>query len=361
MLGVIPARKTGGSQFTAPSALVPRGLESTRALPRPLTLSGNTFRRIVLVSRTPDAAVRGDAMVFAPVAVPLVVAGMGPRTAQALEQILDRYGVLPVQGGGAGHLATRAALEPGSAMGVQLMRGDVNLTAIGTVTYRRGASILGFGHAFLNKGGVEFLLTPAVIHEVVRSVATPFKIGSPGAVMGAVREDRRAGIGGETGVIPKTIAIRVTVRDVDRKTTTRLGMHAVRDPELGPAVALLGVLEAFDRALDRVGGGTANLRLTMRGQGLPDVVVRTNVFYHGKDVSVGALVELPEALRILFRNEFVAVEPVDLTIEADVSRDRHTAAVVRRHPPAPPRARRRILRRLRAAAAVPRGAGDAHR
>lgn len=314
----------------APAKRAQRG---SYRLPVPVTVAGRTYRKALVqhsvASFSPvGGATTDDTIIFRPVAVPMIIAGMGPRAADILAQVLRPYGVIPVGGGGGGHLAAEIPLQPGSAMGVQLMRGDVNLTAIGTVTYRRGTMVLGFGHAFLNKGGVEFMLTPAVIHEVVRSLASPFKIGSPGAVVGVVQEDRRAAVGGQTQLVPKVIVIRVTVRDVDRKTRTHLAMHAVRDPELGPAVALLGVLEAFDRALDRVGGGTARLQLTMRGQGLPDALRRTNVFYHSRDVSAGALAELPEALRLLFRNEFVAVEPVDLSIEAEVSRERHTASIV---------------------------------
>ncbi|MDQ7827599.1 MAG: hypothetical protein QN122_08470 [Armatimonadota bacterium] len=297
----------------------------THALSRPLQVGAVRVERVQLGGNGP---VPPGVARFQPVAVPLLVAGLGRRALEALEGALRPYGVRPVPGGSGASLEASAPLGPGSAMGAQLVRGDVNLTAIGTVTYRTGDRLVGFGHAFLNRGSAAYLLTPAVIHEVVRSVAVPFKVGSAGAVTGTITQDRRAGVGARVGQAPRTFAVRVRVRDADRGRTAQVGLQVVQDEELGPLLTLLGVLEAFDRALDRIGGGTARLEMVLRGVGLPGPVRRANVYYHPRDIAVGALLELPEALRLLFRNEFAVITPVDLTVEAEVSRQRRTAILL---------------------------------
>jgi hypothetical protein len=56
-------------------------------------------------------------------------------------------------------------------------------------------------------------------------------------------------------------------------------------------------------------------------------VVRENTFYHARDIGSAALIEMPEALRLLFANEFVRTGPVDVTVDAQIEQDRHTAVI----------------------------------
>jgi hypothetical protein len=103
--------------------------------------------------------------------------------------------------------------------------------------------------------------------------------------------------------------------------------QVLRDTQLGPVLTLASAVEAIDRALDRVGEGTARVRITMRAQGLDGSLVRENVFYHARDIGAAAMLELPEALRLLFANEFVRTGPVDVAIDVEVGQRRQTAAV----------------------------------
>lgn len=302
-----------------------------RALQQPVYVAGRRIDEVAIASSLDGARSleRSGAGTIAmiPLAVPLLVSGLGPRAAQLLTTELGPLGVTPIAGASGGSTDARPDLVPGSAVGVQLIRGDLNVLSIGTLTYRQGDTLLAFGHPFLNRGRTGYLLTGAIIHEVVQSASFPFKIGSAGAPLGIISEDRRAAIGGRVGILPPMVGIRAVVRDGDRGRTVTVGTRIVRDPQLGPLLALISALEAVDRALDRVGEGTARVRLTLRGRGL-DSVVRENVFYHPRDVGSAAMLELPEGLRLLFSNEFVRTTPVDVTIEVDVQQSRQTAAVI---------------------------------
>jgi hypothetical protein len=311
---------------------IPSPRAERRTLTAPVWAGGRRIDQIV-VSRTVGEAARAEAAVphlaaMVPLARPLLVSGISTRGAQLLAAELGPLGVTPVEGAAGGSTNVRPPLVPGSAIGVQLIRGDLNAVAIGTLTYRRGEMILAFGHPFLNRGRTGYLLTAAEIHEVVRSASFPFKIGSAGAPVGIVNEDRRAGIGGRIGVLPPMVGVRTVVTDGDSGRTITLGTQIVRDPQLGPLLALVSALEAVDRALDRVGEGTARVRLTLRARGLDGPVVRENVFYHPRDVGSAALLELPEALRLLFANEFVRTGPIDVTIAVEAQQGRQTAAVI---------------------------------
>ena len=311
---------------------IPSPRAERRTLSVPVWAGGRRIDQIV-VSRTVGEAARAEAAVphlaaMVPLARPLLVSGISTRGAQLLAAELGPLGVTPVEGAAGGSTNVRPPLVPGSAIGVQLIRGDLNAVAIGTLTYRRGEMILAFGHPFLNRGRTGYLLTAAEIHGVVRSASFPFKIGSAGAPVGIVIEDRRAGIGGRVGVLPPMVGVRTVVTDGDSGRTITLGTQIVRDPQLGPLLALVSALEAVDRALDRVGEGTARVRLTLRARGLDGPVVRENVFYHPRDVGSAALLELPEALRLLFANEFVRTGPIDVTIAVEAQQGRQTAAVI---------------------------------
>lgn len=322
MLRALPGRRAG-DRVIPPIA--------HRPLPRPVDVDGHILTHVALAP-TREAAARREAeaprtAVMVPLARPLLLSGAGPRARQVLQHQFDAMGLVLVEGATGSSTEDRPALVPGSAIGVQVMRGDLNAVAIGTLTYRQGDLILGFGHPFLNRGPAAFLLTPAVIHGVVRSAAFPFKIGSAGGPVGIITEDRRAAIGGRVGVLPPLVAVRASVTDRDRGRTAIMGIRVASDRQLGPALALASAVEATDRALDRIGEGTARVRLTLRGRGLDRPLVRENVFYHSRDIGSAALLELPEALRLLFANEFVPVGPVDVQIEAEVEASRQTAVI----------------------------------
>ncbi|MDR7483512.1 MAG: SpoIVB peptidase S55 domain-containing protein [Armatimonadota bacterium] len=331
-LGLVTPIEVMQSALPAPRrSQLPPTMAGPWTLPAPVHAGGRRVARIAVAASAapvPPAAAAADVAVMVPLARPLLVSGMGTRAAALLQEALGPMGVQPVQGAAGGSTTDRPVLVPGSAVGVQLIRGDLNAVAIGTLTYRDGERILAFGHPVLNRGDSAYLLTSAVIHGVVPSASFPFKIGSAGAPVGVVAQDRRAGVGGIIGRLPPMVGVRLSVLDGDRGRRATLGTQVVQDPQLGPVLALVSALDVIDRALDRVGGGTARVRLTLRGRGLDAPIVRENVFYHSRDIGSAAMLELPEALRLLFANEFVRTGPVDVAVEAEVRQARQTAAVV---------------------------------
>jgi len=311
---------------------LPPGRSERRGLSTPVQAGGRRIERVVIAStaagvRAAEAAAAGGVAVMVPLARPLLVSAMGSRATELLSAELGPLGVSPMQGGAGSSSNVHPDLVPGSAIGVQLVRGDLNIVSIGTLTYRDGDTVLAFGHPFLNRGNTHYLLTAATIHGVIPSESFPFKIGSAGAPVGVVTEDRRSAIAGRLGVLPLMVGVRTTVTDADRGRSTTLTTQVLRDTQLGPVLTLSSALEAVDRALDRVGEGTARVRITMRARGLDGPLVRENVFYHARDIGGAAMLELPEALRLLFANEFVRTGPLDVAIDVEVRQRRQTAAV----------------------------------
>jgi len=167
----------------------------------------------------------GQANAMRQVATPLVVSGVHPKVFPELSATLEQNGFLPVQGGEAGADIEAAQanlrLEPGSAVGVQLVGGDISMTGVGTVTWigkgRDADAVLAFGHPMMMRGDSSFPMTTAWIHAIMPSYNVSFKLGSALAPVGAIQQDRAAAIGGRIGLkadmIPVTLSFSMGARE----------------------------------------------------------------------------------------------------------------------------------------------------
>ncbi|MCB1185142.1 hypothetical protein KDM41_17115, partial [bacterium] len=117
----------------------------------------------------------------------------------------------PMGAAGAGTAVRSGALVPGGACAVPLVTGDASLGAIGTVTWVDGDRVLMMGHPFMQRGPVNLPLATAEIQTILPSREMSFKMGSVGALVGAVHHDQRAGLAGRLGPVPALIPVRVQV------------------------------------------------------------------------------------------------------------------------------------------------------
>src|SRR4030095_553105 len=103
--------------------------------------------------------------------------------------------------------------QPGSAVAVDLLRGDLHLAAIGTVTWRDGDRILIFGHPLFQSGDVRLPMSTANITNIVASDLSSFKLGSSGREVGVLTQDRRAAVAGRLGPPPRLLPLSLTVNN----------------------------------------------------------------------------------------------------------------------------------------------------
>lgn len=104
---------------------------------------------------------------------------------------------------------TASPLEPGGMAVVNLIQGDLNMAASGTITHVSGKRVLLFGHQLFNLGGVDLPLWSASVAGHVSSYNTSFKLAQPVAPIGALRLDRSAGVAGILGEKAKTVPMRM--------------------------------------------------------------------------------------------------------------------------------------------------------
>ena len=146
-----------------------------------------------------------------PIKTPLMVSGFNSRVFELMGPAFDMLGMAPIQSGGAidTDIDANETLMPGSAVAAQLIRGDFNASAIGTVTYRKGSHFLAFGHPFLQMGDVDLAMSGAYVHTTLASQSLSVKMASPTKNLGRISQDRKAAIAGIIGEFPKMIPCHI--------------------------------------------------------------------------------------------------------------------------------------------------------
>jgi len=136
------------------------------------------------------------------------------------------------------------------------------VNADGSVTYRDGKRIYAFGHRFLAAGPTDLPFAESRVITVLPSTANSFKISAPGGLLGAIRQDRSAGLLGILGENPRLIPVSITLR-ASRSTDVRYQLEIVNDRYLSPfllQLSVFGVIDATERAL---GGSSLAVRGTI--------------------------------------------------------------------------------------------------
>lgn len=203
------------------------------------------------LSRTPDPSAWESPLIGRSSAIEgskltmLCGSGWAPGMQQTLASFAEQSGLAAPSGAWEGNSSgdTPGDLVPGSAMGVLLVDGDASLGAIGTVTYRDGNRVVAFGHPLFQAGPVELPLTAARIHTVVASVSSSFKLGSPGKVVGTIRQDLRAGVSGVVGEMPAMLPITIELRGAGARDVYHY--QVARGVLLEPSLATWAATNSF--------------------------------------------------------------------------------------------------------------------
>ncbi|PIY31861.1 MAG: hypothetical protein COZ07_07750 [Candidatus Infernicultor aquiphilus] len=261
-----------------------------------------------------------DEITFYPIISPVIISGIKGRSLERLSNSIKKFNIIPIQGvmvnetdqvelQGVGERSSNE-IEAGSAIGIQLTRGDVNIISIGTVTYREGNKILALGHPFLKKGEVSYLLSAVYIYHSLPNLIMPFKLGSPLNLVGKVVQDREAGILAILNSYPPVIPLKIQVTNIDSGLSYQMGIQMVNNYDLLEPLISNITVQAVDNALDRIGAGTAQVEIKIKGKEEGEELYRENMFYSSDDIATKVVTEIPEIIDIILNNY---LKPVDLT------------------------------------------------
>jgi len=263
-----------------------------------------------------------------PVSMPLSFSGVAPSTLDDVRDEFAAMGLLAVGAGGGGKSDAKPLIEPGGSVGVQLVRGDMAVTATGTVTYVDGNTVLAFGHPMMRAGQVNLPMVGAEIHAIMPSLANAFKLASPLGEVGALVQDRGAAIVGVLGAKAPRIPMSVNV--------ARAGMSArafnvdlAQSEALTPLLVSVVTSSAVTVAEPDPADMTIDMTTTLSIAGHPPITMREQLFSTaGLNPRVFSAGQGFKALRLVLENPFGRVDLRGIRVDATVAYKRDTLEIV---------------------------------
>jgi len=258
-----------------------------------------------------------------PLSMPILTDGISPRAAEAIARKFNfRLVPLGASSDASNRVDLKSRPKPGSAIGVSLAWGDIQMGGIGTLTaVSRDGRFIGFGHPMSGQGAVAFPLTEASVLRVIPSLESSFKLGFQGPMIGLVTQDRPEAIGGRFGRLAPADSYTVRINDVDAKKVVRKTFQTVSDPFTGPSLGLMGIVGIIDDEWARNGEGTALVKYRFRGGNLSRGWERSNMFFSDTDLIGVLLKEFGDLASIFALNQFQEIRPFGADVEVEITRD----------------------------------------
>jgi len=317
-----------------------------------LALEPQSFRKFEALSppQPPPIAIQGTSLtgqellapylgrLLAPIATPASLHGFTREGFDLVAPLLRRLGLEPLLGGAvtpvtqataAGSTGSNAReIRPGDAIGVGLVSGDFDISAVGTVTHVDPATgnVYAFGHPMFNLGPIEYPMTRATIHLVLPNLQSSFKLASTGDVVGTWLQDRIAGIRGVRGTKPKMIPLAVTVAS-SRGQERTYALQMVNDELFSPVltfVSLVSVLQATEREF---GTHTVKVSASISVAGERRVNIEDVFADEQPALAASAMVAAP--LSFLMTNDFKALDVREVKVALEASETPQTSTLVR--------------------------------
>ena len=311
-------------------------MSGTLRATEPFVIDGERIERAVVARSASDAASRRGPHTAAlvPVATPVLVSGLDPDTISLLRTALEPVGLVPLAGSGS-RRNVDTEIVPGQAVGARLIEGDLDVTAIGTVTYVKDDVVLAFGHPMSSLGTTDLPLVAAHVHGVMPSAYVSFKFASAGQTLGHFTEDRPWCLGGRLGGEPKLIETSLRITDADRGVARAYGLRVIRNRSL-TSLLLTAALAGAVRSVGPPTEGTTRVRFSIDAEGLPRMERENTYAMEGRGGLLRLLLgpmagvesatqELSQILDVLQNSEFGEASLNRVEVGVELSKRRRVA------------------------------------
>jgi hypothetical protein len=252
-----------------------------------------------------------------PLMTPIMVSGVSPRTMKYLEMLFKPYGLTPLLApGGSTDKQVPVQFEPGAAVATPLATGDIDLSAIGTLSYRKGDYVLAFGHPFFGLGAVEMPMHAAEIVDVFSSYRVSFKLGNRAQPLGAIYYDGAFAVAGRMGQRARMVPMQVRVTNPARALQREFRCEVFHHPQHTGWIAAAAVLEFVDRVHYDMGEASAVVRWRMQTRPFGEIRYENRVAT--RDMLAPAILsDLYYVLNLLLnaREQKVELERIELEVE----------------------------------------------
>jgi hypothetical protein len=256
-----------------------------------------------------------------PIATPIVMGGFGDAARSLVGGAFSDAGFLPINAG-AWHEGSASSqndakapyhLEPGDAVGVSLITGDLEFGGTGTVTHVDGDRVYAFGHPFFNLGPTQFPMTRARVYSLLPSLMSSFKITAMGETIGTFEQDRATTIAGRLGAGPAMIPIRLSLAS-ERGIRRTFTFNVVNDQLFTPLLTFVTVFNTLGSYERQFGAATYTISGKARVKGHTDVAFE-NLFTGDTSLS-GAATYIAGPITMLLSNDLekIEIDGLDITV-----------------------------------------------
>ncbi len=260
------------------------------------------------------------------IATPVSFGGFTRKAIEVFAPQLRTLGLEPRQGiSGGGRLkpemGERGSIEPGSMISVELLTGDMSVSADGTVTYIDGGKVYAFGHRFLAIGATDIPFARAEVLTLLPNLNTSSKISAPRQLMGSITADASTGIAGELGrkaaMVPVSLSVMHHAGSGPAHEQASYQVEMINDSLLSPVLLQMALFSAIDATERTVGSATLTIRGEIQFQGGADPIRLSNT-YSG-DVSMPQQASLAAAVPLAYalQSGFESLKLKDVRLQVD--------------------------------------------
>ncbi len=267
-----------------------------------------------------------------PIRTPVMVSGMPQRTLDALADDLAPYGLVPMAGGGAEHdLPEVTRMEPGAPLAIPLVRGDIQMTVMGTITDVVDDRVYGFGHSMFGLGEANYPMMTGRAHVVIPSLRISFRMGAPVKEVGRLVWDEETGVLGHIGderapMVP--VSVTVTGPGNNQKRSYASEMIRSRDMSglLAASAIGSGILAHSDLPIDH----TVRYRIRVKPVGREPLVRENLAVSPNGDMYVLNVVR--HLVTMAMENPFENLDLESVEAEVEIEPGRRMAEIEKSRP-----------------------------
>jgi outer membrane protein assembly factor BamB len=320
MLGAMDLLATAGKQ----TGSLPR-IEGQRwAAAAPVRIGGQTYHAAQVV--TGPQALPPGVMPLRLVGPTICCTGFGPRAMALVTKTLKPFGLEPLATGGAQAGPVPLSLAPGAALGIRMMEGDFDMTGIGTVTYRDGDRLLGFGHPMLQRGRVAMPICTAWIHDFVPSFQRSDKMGSGVTDVGTLQADTTWSVGGAVGPLPVMRPAEIEIVDQTRNLRRVFHVRVLMERGVTPGLLVSGVAAALEAAYNPAAEGMVRTSFEIYGTRGAHVA-RQDIVYAGDSPVGPAIAAIADVMQLMEGNRWEPQDVARMKFRAELNARDETAFI----------------------------------
>jgi len=250
-LELLPASRTRPRQ---PPAAAPKAPEGPRPLSRANRFEGapgeyRLDQHAAQLAANHPASGATEKLHARALSTPLLLGGMGRMATQMARDWFGPLGLTPLEAGGGGGVVEAGSPQhfvDGGAIGVELVRGDINATPLGTVTRVEGDRLVAFGHPMMSAGVTALPTAVGRVVWVLASEETSMKFGLAVRPLGALVSDRQASVVVSESAKAPTVPVTVHIEGVPGATRRDWSFSLAHERFMTPSLLAMAIANALE-------------------------------------------------------------------------------------------------------------------